>query len=52
VDIDGSPRGHAELVDDQADQVGVNRVARLMAAADTEGIGHVPSCVEVDAQVG
>lgn len=34
----GSPRVHAELVDDHDEHVGVNRVARLMAAADIQGI--------------
>ena len=34
----GSPRIHAELVDDHDETIGVNRVARLVAAAGIEGI--------------
>jgi putative transposase len=34
----GSPRVHAELLDDHDERIGVNRVARLMAVAGIEGI--------------
>ena len=34
----GSPRIHAELIDDYDEQVGVNRIARLMARAGIEGV--------------
>ena len=34
----GSPRIHAEVVDDHHEQVGCNRVARLMARAGIEGV--------------
>lgn len=36
--IYGSPRVHAELVDDHDERIGVNRVARLMATAGIEGV--------------
>lgn len=36
--IYGSPRVHAELVDDPDERVGVNRVARLMATAGITGV--------------
>lgn len=34
----GSPRVHAELIDDHDEGVGLNRVARLMACAGIQGI--------------
>jgi putative transposase len=37
-EVYGSPRVHAELVDEHEERIGVNRVARLMALAGIQGV--------------